>query len=354
MTLLLHVMVSCILFSTNFVVAEEFINFLTIGDWGGRDVFPYHTKAQVETAAGMGLIASEINSSFVVALGDNFYTTGVKSTNSQRFQSTFQNVYEDESLMKPWYVIGGNHDHYGNITAQIEYTKKQPKKYGHRWVFPAHYHSHSFESSPSIKNEDETSFTIDLILIDTVDLCGLNIDAIIEEQEGYFDPLPLLPKDNAMKQWGWIERKLNASTADYVLVGGHYPVYSVCSHGPTETLIQNLRPLLQKYNAHYLSGHDHCMMHALENGVNYILSGMGDMCCYNADNLDNRLIPEGVLKWFISKEKQALYQADGGFTSFQATKKQMIVKYHDQRGDVLYEADPILSRETLSKIDSIV
>lgn len=247
--------------------------------------------------------------------------------------------------MTPWYVIGGNHDHIGNISAQIEYTKNQPRGYHHRWVFPAPYHSHSFQSSSLGKNEDESFFSIDLILIDTVELCGMNTKDIDKGQVGYFDPLPLLPKDKSKTQWDWIERQLEASTADYVLVGGHYPVYSVCSHGPTETLIQHLRPLLQKYNAHYLSGHDHCMMHMLERGVNYILTGMGDMCCYKANNLNNPLNPKEALKWFISGEKKVLFQADGGFTSFQATKKEMIVKYHDQRGNIIYKADPIPPRE---------
>ena len=49
-----------------------------------------------------------------------------------------------------------------------------------------------------------------------------------------------------------------ASTADYLFVAGHYPVYSGCSHGSTSSLISWLKPLLEKYGAHYLSGHDHC------------------------------------------------------------------------------------------------
>ncbi len=46
--------------------------------------------------------------------------------------------------------------------------------------------------------------------------------------------------------------------APYLLVNGHFPVYSVAEHGPTACLIERLRPLLHKYHATaYICGHDH-------------------------------------------------------------------------------------------------
>lgn len=84
---------------------------------------------------------------------------------------------------------------------------------------------------------------------------------------GYFNPLPLLTKAHAEAQWAWLESELKASTADYIMVGGHYPVYSVCEHGNTDTLVVNLKPLLVQYGAHYMSGHDHCMEHFVEPGT---------------------------------------------------------------------------------------
>ena len=44
----------------------------------------------------------------------------------------------------------------------------------------------------------------------------------------------------ADEQWDWIESTLEKSTAEFVIVAGHYPVYSICSHGPTSELVDEL------------------------------------------------------------------------------------------------------------------
>src|ERR1700733_10228806 len=47
-------------------------------------------------------------------------------------------------------------------------------------------------------------------------------------------------------------------SAPYLIVSGHFPVYSVAEHGPTKCLVDRLRPLLHQYQATaYLCGHDH-------------------------------------------------------------------------------------------------
>lgn len=56
-----------------------------------------------------------------------------------------------------------------------------------------------------------------------MDLSGA-ITAKDESVPGYFDPLPNLPKGIAQVQWDWIEAQMKASTANYLLVAGHYPV----------------------------------------------------------------------------------------------------------------------------------
>lgn len=309
------------------------INFLVQGDWGGAPTGT--TLWQKKTAVGMGNVASTIASSFVVALGDNFYFSGIEGDeNSERFEKTWKDVYTASSLQTPWYIIAGNHDYKGNVSAQVEHTHIDPL-----WQFPSIYHSKKFTS-------DDGSVTLDLILLDTVDLCGVS-DIIDESHPDYFKSLPL--KDPTSPQWQWLEQQLASSTADYILVGGHFPIYSVCEHGPDTTLVTYLLPLLKQYNAHYMSGHDHCLEHFIEpdSTVNIFLSGIGDTCCYKADNVDHPLIPAGATQWYVSLTNNKR-NVVGGFNSFSLSSVSMSVNYHDQDGNVLYTTPAILPRTSIT------
>eukprot|EP01032_Pedospumella_encystans_P016452 gene16452-18775_t len=266
------------------------VDLLVLGDWGGSPVKPYTMPGQVATAVGMGIIGDKLNAQAVLALGDNFYTYGIQGNdNSHRFADTWDTVYTADSLTRvPWYVIAGNHDYKGNVSAQIAYSQDNT-----RWKFPSIYHKQSFTSADGV--------TVDVLLIDTVDLAGNYIGAAggesPEADAHYFDALPPRPRSAASEQWTWIEEQMQASTAQYLLVGGHYSLYSVCDHGNSQNLITNLQPLLQRYGAHYLSGHDHCMESMLHEGVHYIVSGMGDTCCYEASKLDT--VPADSVLWYM-------------------------------------------------------
>ena len=102
----------------------EQLSFLAIGDWGGTDGAPYYEPGQMACSHGMAKVAHALDSKFVVALGDNFYGSGIHgNAHNPRFRETFEDVYTDKALQTPWYIIAGNHDHLGNVTAQIEYTQ---------------------------------------------------------------------------------------------------------------------------------------------------------------------------------------------------------------------------------------
>jgi len=290
------------------------LEFLILGDWGGMP-YPFYTTDLQRTVAGsMGKTAATFGASFVVALGDNFYFTGVENEDSTRFIKTFEDVYTSSSLQIPWYVIAGNHDHYGNVTGQIDYTR-----HSNLWKFPNFYHSHEF-TIPG------TSMSVQIILIDTVLLCG---------HSGHdHHPKPLTGPESpelADEQLKWIEKSLAASTADYIIVGGHYPVWSIGNHGPTSQLIEQLKPLLEKYNVNaYICGHDHNMQVIQENNstVQYLVIG-------NANFMDGRTthaskVPTGSSKFFYY---------EGGYARASVTNEQMTVLFYGADEKLLYQIE---------------
>lgn len=74
-------------------------------------------------------------------------------------------------------------------------------------------------------------------------------------------------KHMASLQLNWLEQTLNQSSADWLIVAGHYPIYSGGEHGNTPELQAQVKPLLEKYGVDaYLCGHDHTLQH-LERSV---------------------------------------------------------------------------------------
>merc|ERR1719433_1962229 len=76
-------------------------------------------------------------------------------------------------------------------------------------------------------------------------------------------------------QLRWIDETLANSTADFLIVAGHHPVYSAADHGPTRSLQPSVFPYLQKYGVSaYLSGHDHVEQHIdMGDGIQYHVIG---------------------------------------------------------------------------------
>lgn len=185
-------------------------------------------------------------------------------------------------------------------------------------------------------------------MIDTIQLAG-NIcfsedDSIPPEL--LFAPPPgpdktdLSAVNQAAETLDWIKNALKQSDADYLLVAGHYPIYSACSYGGTPDLLDKLDPLLKKYGVTaYLSGHEHCQFHFAMENMNYILSGAGHDCCYGS-TMKQFLPRGGELKFLVADDTDFSGSAGvrGGFLSFDVTKDEMVVNIHRENGDILYES----------------
>eukprot|EP01045_Picozoa_sp_COSAG04_P002798 COSAG04_NODE_107_length_25959_cov_6.617865_3_plen_369_part_00 len=334
-------------------------NYLAIGDWGND------SPGQYAAAAGMGTVAAEIKATQVFALGDNFYhsnksgcSTGSGICNGgadgpdgeKRFKTTFEDVYSAASLQHiPFYAIAGNHDHGGNVSAQIAYAKRTDRP-TNRWVYDGWYYNVTQHLAvPGAKKTVE----LETLLFDSVIGLG-NSDVWLEDGtlvELNGDELPG-PDDppTAAAMFEWLEKRMAASTADYLWVGAHYPVWSIASHGPTAGLVEKLRPLLDKYEANFFCGHDHDLEHIKETGskVNYVVTGSGMSCCYPDGNLDK--VPKGSVKFAMVGAQGSQYEKmpfDGmmsGFTSYRIGPESMAVHYHAHNGTELYVTPPIMPR----------
>ncbi|XP_070386685.1 tartrate-resistant acid phosphatase type 5-like, partial [Dermacentor albipictus] len=177
------------------------VRFLVFGDWGGLPFYPYTTRIQRNLAKTMAVVAAAKRIDFVLSLGDNFYFKGVRSVDDRRFKArtlkrTFEDVYSAPSLQVPWLIVAGNHDHDGNVSAQIEYSKRSK-----RWHFPFYYYNKTYQI-PGAANH-----TLDILMLDTVLLCG-NTDPDDEESQ----PV-LLNRNEALynRQFRWINKILAQS-----------------------------------------------------------------------------------------------------------------------------------------------
>lgn len=231
------------------------IIFYSIGDWGKLGT---GLKA---TAKSMDLISQENPPNFILSLGDNFYPNGVVCSSDEQWENTYKQVFTGKNLFCPWYSILGNHDYILNPQAQIDYYLEGKDS---RWIMPWKYYH---------VTKTYEDFSIQLVFIDTVALdltsTSMLLPRDVIKREG-------LTQSASDKQLFWIEETLSKSKADWLIVVGHYNVYTGGYHGSNRNLINLLKPLFKKYQVDmYISGHCHHLEHLSDSGVEYIISGSG-------------------------------------------------------------------------------
>ena len=261
--------------ATTVVGQKDGLDFFFWGDWG-HDVPANQSETgeafeEAIVAKQICRFAEMIKPEFMVLLGDNFYQNGVSSTRDPLWAQYYRNLYTAEATFVPWYPIMGNHDYYGgNPQAQIDYTKYQMDS---RWTFPDYQYSRVWEIPGSTK-------TLEIVFINTVALCP-------EAETGpkkidwpnatlYPDQIKFIYQPTLQ----WIENTLAASTADYLLVAGHYHIYANTHNAESKPeavcLLERLDPLLREYRvAAYMNGHKHTTEYHVVNGMAYLVVGHG-------------------------------------------------------------------------------
>ena len=321
--MLLSLLAILALAATSVFGQKDGLDFFFWGDWG-NDV-PLNQSEngiayeEANVAMQVNRFAEIIKPEFMVLLGDNFYEKGVNSTTDPIWEKYYRSLYTADATFVPWYPIMGNHDYYGATPqAQIDYTKEQVDN---RWTFPDYQYTRVWEIPGSTK-------TLQIVFINTVTLCP---EAESSPKKIDFPNATLYPdqiKFIYQPALQWIENTLAASTADYLLVAGHYHIYvnthNADSKPEAVCLRQRLDPLLREYRvAAYLNGHKHSTEHYVVEGMNYLTVAHG---CDKNDALEPGN-PPGLLYNVTNI---------GAFAVMHVSDTSMNFTYIDERGNFLY------------------
>lgn len=271
-------------FADSVVPSGAFV-FYVIGDWGRKG--EYHQKG---VARAMNECAAKVPPKFIISTGDNFYTFGVKSVKDKQWKESFENIYETGGMKETdWYPVLGNHDSYGCPKAEIQYSTINT-----HWKMPGKHYSEKFR----VTDSSEALFVF------------TNTEELVHKHD--------------CEQWAWIDTTLANNRVSWNFVIGHHPVYSSNhTHGDSRPLIEQLKPILEKYNVQaYLCGHDHDLQHQQPQGskVEYFVSGAG-----------SELRPSDYYQHTLFAKSAA------GFIIVALKEKTMNIYFVDENGFVLYQ-----------------
>ena len=201
---------------------EQKLTFFFYGDWGHNVNASLSESGiayeEVKVANAVAQKAAELNPSFFVMLGDNFYESGVASIEDPLWQAYYKDIYNSPSTEVPWYLILGNHDYYGAHTPlpQIQYTNSLQNS-DKRWNMPSNFYNKVF-TVPGSKR------TVEIFFVDTVILAP-NAENPSKtglppaNPDGSTSDVQLILMQPYLQM---LEMQLQNSKADYKIVAGHY------------------------------------------------------------------------------------------------------------------------------------
>jgi tartrate-resistant acid phosphatase type 5 len=179
---------------------------------------------------------------------------------------------------------------------------------------------------------------ISILMVDSIRLCGNTQTSLTDEANvPTFSKVPSSFTNAASMAALYLKdlenqlKTISASGVPYIIVGSHFPVFSVAEHGSTQCLIDNLMPLLHKYKVSlYLSGHDHNLQHIshtyLNSTVEYMVTGANAINLYSQANINS--VPPNSLKFqWPTSSSLASELINGGFLQITASTSNMTVNF---------------------------
>lgn len=237
--LFLLVIVGCAVQGHTFkhISPAETLKLCLIGDTGSE------YKLQKDVA----LMLEKEKCDSVHFLGDLIYESGLSNSRDEEFQKKFYNYYykltEKDSFPR-LYIILGNHDHRGSVSAWVEISKKHD-----HIVFPSPWY-----------------------LVKMNDLCVVHLDT------NYYTKLWRYPAGQSQKDWlkETEEKEMKDCSKRIALM--HHPYENRGkSHGPSSGRIRKFQEefIIGKYDF-LIAGHEHILSdEGNKKGTHLLISGAG-------------------------------------------------------------------------------
>ncbi len=208
--------------------SDQPIYVVGVGDFGTG------TQGQRDVAAAMVRMGKAEPFDFGITFGDNFYQTGMASTDDPRWRDWWEALYSP--LGVTFYPSLGNHEWYSDDGAVAELAYRSPT-----WRFPAPYYTY-------------TAGPVQFFVVDTT---------VISEAQVL-----------------WLDGAIAASTSRWKVVYGHHPIFAPEKDGKSGRYLAytqaRLWPVIRGRVDAYLYGHQHAMAHMEpKEGVHFFMSGGG-------------------------------------------------------------------------------
>ena len=262
--------------------SDSTVTFFALGDQGVGGSRQHNVAAMMEANCRH---YRDLN--FVLLLGDNFMSKGVRSVSDRKWRTRFERVYGTPCLGKlPFYAALGNHDYQSSPQAQIEYS--QQRLGSARWRMPHFYYTRDF-------GRVNGRTLLRLVVLDTTKFDDAQLSLLESAFGGNDNPV-------------------------WKLVAGHSTIRSFdARRGDIRSLTERLLPTLRKYKVDiYLSGHSHNLQLIARPGEPlYVISGGGGNRLYEiAPDTTGALI---------------YGQVQHGFVTIQAAADELVLSYRTGR-----------------------